>query len=115
MMLVRDGLQIGAWQWALRNSVPLAANASMWGVRESGWPPKQPTQSFRSSIAISKTFGRLSASAAETQDAPTESRMTPAIARNLMTAGQSCERNIWVFQQVETVGCVVGGISLPIA
>src|SRR6056297_2091743 len=55
--LARLGPQMGAWQWALVNSVPRDAKRSMFGVRASGCPPMQPTQSFRSSIAINSTLG----------------------------------------------------------
>ena len=56
--LDRDGLHSGAWQWALVNSVPRAARRSMFGVFACGWPPRQPTQSFRSSMAMNRTLGR---------------------------------------------------------
>src|SRR4051812_35690928 len=55
--LDRDGLQSGAWQWALVNRVPRLARRSMFGVLACGWPPRQPTQSFWSSMATNRTFG----------------------------------------------------------
>ncbi len=36
MMLVREGLQMGAWQWALVNSTPRRASRSIFGVWVSG-------------------------------------------------------------------------------
>lgn len=48
---------MGAWQCAFVKSVPRLANASMCGVLACGCPPRQPTQSLRSSTAISKTLG----------------------------------------------------------
>jgi len=57
MIAVRDGLQDGEGQWALLNKTPLAAKRSMFGVFACGCPPKQPIQSFRSSIEINKMFG----------------------------------------------------------
>ena len=36
MRLLRDGLQSGAWQWALVKSVPRAARRSMFGVFACG-------------------------------------------------------------------------------
>ena len=62
---VRDGLQTGAWQWALVNKVPLAANLSRLGVLTCGWPPRQPIQSFRSSMARNRTLGFVEALANE--------------------------------------------------
>src|SRR5688572_1968075 len=62
--LARDGLHSGAWQWALANSVPRAASASMCGVFACGCPLRQPTQSFWSSIAMNRTFGLAGEAAA---------------------------------------------------
>lgn len=56
MKLVREGLQIGAWQWALVNRTPRSARRSIFGVLASGWPSRQPTQSFKSSTAIISTL-----------------------------------------------------------
>ena len=50
---------MGAWQWALVNSKPRLAKRSIFGVDTCGCPPRQLTQSFRSSIAMNSTFGRL--------------------------------------------------------
>ena len=55
--LARDGLHRGDWQCALRNTVPRAARRSMFGVCACGWPPRQPTQSFKSSMAMKRTLG----------------------------------------------------------
>jgi len=55
--LARDGLQAGAEQCALVKSTPFCARRSRLGVFTSGWPPRQPIQSFKSSIAIKRTFG----------------------------------------------------------
>src|SRR3954470_16176130 len=55
--LDRDGLQSGAWQWALENSVPRRARASMLGVFAWAWPPRQPIQSFWSSMAMKRMLG----------------------------------------------------------
>ena len=38
------------------NSVPRFARASICGVTTSGCPPRHPTQSFRSSMQIMRTF-----------------------------------------------------------
>ena len=38
---VRDGLQTGAWQWALINRVPLLASLSKLGVLTCGCPPNK--------------------------------------------------------------------------
>ena len=54
---VREGLQAGASQWALVKSTPVAAKRSRFGVLDWGCPPRQPTQSLRSSMAMNKTFG----------------------------------------------------------
>ena len=54
----RDGLQTGAAQWALVNNKPRFASRSMFGVLASGWPSRQPTQSFMSSAMIIRTLGR---------------------------------------------------------
>src|SRR5687767_6661786 len=35
----------------------------MFGVRDAGWPPRKPVQSFRSSTAMNRTFGLEGASA----------------------------------------------------
>src|SRR6516164_6269648 len=58
--LEREGLHSGAWQCALVKSVPRRPRRSMFGVTACGWPPRQPTQSFRSSTAMNRTFGRCS-------------------------------------------------------
>ena len=55
--LVREGLHNGAWQWALVKSVPRFASRSMFGVFTCGCPPRQPIQSFWSSMAMNKIFG----------------------------------------------------------
>ena len=55
--LARDGLHNGDWQCALAKSVPRLARPSMFGVLACGWPPRQPIQSFWSSMAMNKTFG----------------------------------------------------------
>ena len=52
--LVRDALHPGALQCALVNNKPRSASLSMLGVTACGWPPKTPTQSFKSSIAIKR-------------------------------------------------------------
>ena len=57
MSAARDGLQTGAAQYALVNSIPFDASRSRFGVLTSGWPPRQPIQSFKSSIAMKRTFG----------------------------------------------------------
>ncbi len=57
MMAVRDGLQAGAGQCALVNNTPVEASRSRFGVCACGWPPRQPTQSLRSSSEINNTFG----------------------------------------------------------
>src|SRR5688572_13615936 len=54
---VRDGLHTGAAQCAFRNSTPLRARRSIFGVRTPGYPPRQPTQSFMSSTERKRTFG----------------------------------------------------------
>src|SRR5262245_39386586 len=64
MTLVRDGLQSGAWQWALVNTIPRAARRSRCGVLTCGCPARHPTQSFRSSMAMKRTLGRVAASVA---------------------------------------------------
>ena len=59
MILVRDGLHIVPWQCAFVNRTPLLASLSIFGVCVSGCPSMHPIQSFRSSTAISRTFGLL--------------------------------------------------------
>ena len=54
---VREGLHSGAAVWAFANKTPSFARSSMLGVFACGCPPRQPTQSFKSSIAMNKTFG----------------------------------------------------------
>src|SRR6185437_11900595 len=79
MMLDRDGLHSGAWQWALRNSVPREARPSMFGVFACGCPPRQPTQSFRSSMAMKRTLGRLEFGSAFAREAPMQISAKSAI------------------------------------
>ena len=67
MMAVRDGLQAGAGQCALVNSIPLSASRSMLGVRAWGWPPRQPIQSFRSSTAMNRMLAGCSLWAIDAQ------------------------------------------------
>lgn len=52
--LVRDALHPGAVQWALVNNSPRSASLSIFGVTACGWPPRTPTQSFKSSTAIKR-------------------------------------------------------------
>lgn len=73
MKLVRDGRQIGAWQWALVNRTPRLASRSILGVDAWGCPRpvrcpacaeaslslRQPTQSLRSSMVMSRTWSRV--------------------------------------------------------
>jgi len=80
--LVREGLQIGAWQWALVNSVPRFASASICGVRACGCPSRQPTQSFKSSMTINSTFG-FSAAAANGRNALLSSTATISMENDL--------------------------------
>src|SRR6478609_8470721 len=53
----REGLQSGAAQWALEKRMPRLARRSMLGDFAWGWPPRQPIQSLRSSIAMKSTLG----------------------------------------------------------
>ena len=55
----RLGAHIGTVLNAAVYRIPCAASRSIWGVFVSGCPARQPTQSFRSSMAIKSTFGRL--------------------------------------------------------
>ncbi len=54
----RDAIQTGTWQCVFRNSIPRCASRSRLGVLTSGFPPRQPIQSLRSSMAIKTMFGR---------------------------------------------------------
>ncbi len=54
---VRDGPQWGDAVWAFMKTVPCAASRSIWGVFVFGCPPMKPTQSFKSSMEIIRTFG----------------------------------------------------------
>lgn len=76
--LARDGLHAGAEQWALVKSTPLLARRSRFGVLTSGCPPRQPTQSFKSSIAIKSTFGLFLAEMAENTIFDKENVAAPA-------------------------------------
>ena len=57
IMAAREGLQSIDGTCAFEKTIPCAANRSMFGVIACGWPPKGPTQSFKSSIAINRTSG----------------------------------------------------------
>ena len=59
MRLAREGLHAGAEQWAFVKRTPLFASLSRFGVFTSGWPPIQPIQSLRSSMAMKSTFSSL--------------------------------------------------------
>jgi hypothetical protein len=52
----RDGPHIGAWLWALRNTVDCSAIRSMFGVNTCS-NPKQLTKLRKSSMAMNSTFG----------------------------------------------------------
>ena len=52
-----EGPQGGAAQCAFVNNTPRFAKASMFGVMACGYPPKTPTQSFRSSTEMNRTLG----------------------------------------------------------
>ncbi len=54
----RQGEHAGAMQCALVNFTLRRANRSMFGVIAWGWPPRNPVQSFMSSMAMNSTFGR---------------------------------------------------------
>src|SRR5678816_2418363 len=60
----REGLQSGAAQWALVNVTPIAASRSIFGVLVCLFRARCPTQWFRSSTGIKRTFG-FSAARAE--------------------------------------------------
>ena len=57
MTLTRDEEQTGTAQCALLKFLPRSASSSMFGVDASGCPPRNPVQSFRSSMLIITTFG----------------------------------------------------------
>ena len=58
LRIARLGQQTGEAVWAFRKAVPRAARRSIFGVWVfPGYPPKKPTQSFRSSTAIKRTLG----------------------------------------------------------
>ena len=61
MMADREGPHAGAAQWAFVNNIPFEASRSIWGVFACELPLSIPVQSFRSSMAINKTFGRVAA------------------------------------------------------
>ena len=62
MIAVRDGLHNGAAQYACSKRTPFSARRSIWGcLLPAGGPPRQPTQSFKSSTARNRTFGRSNA------------------------------------------------------
>jgi len=61
--MARDGEQSGAAQWAFANAIPRFASRSMCGVLTCGCPPRNPTQSFKSSTAMKSTLGRSGACA----------------------------------------------------
>jgi len=73
----RDGRQAGATQCAFVNSIPRPASSSMFGVSAWGCPLRQPIQSLRSSIEMSRTLGGESAIAG-----PLCMTMAQNIARN---------------------------------
>ena len=80
--LARDGLHAGAEQCAFVNSTPRLASRSRFGVLTSGCPPKQPIQSFKSSMAINSTFGLFRVEAAEKAISGNEKTVAP-VAANL--------------------------------
>src|SRR3954467_11063009 len=74
MRAALEGLQTGAAQYAFVKSMPFAASRSMFGVFTSGWPPRQPIQSFRSSTAMKRTFGLLFVAPGRTAEVATAER-----------------------------------------
>src|SRR6185369_17033836 len=62
--LARDGLHIGALQYACWNIMPRFSMRAMFGVRVCGCPPKPATQSFMSSTGMNRTLGRRAAAKA---------------------------------------------------
>src|SRR4051812_2216472 len=82
-MLEREGLQSGAWQCALAKSVPRLASRSMFGVFAWGWPPRQPTQSFRSSTARKRMLGAPLGAASGGESTP------PVVARASQRRGRA--------------------------
>src|SRR5688500_3763864 len=85
MSAARDGLHAGAGQWARVKSMPRFARRSMFGVFACGCPPRQPTQSLRSSTAMKRTLGReppvAAGSAAEAEIGNSTSDKTRATRR----------------------------------
>ena len=57
IMLAREGLHAGAWQYARRKVTPRLASASIFGVSDWACPRRTPTQSFKSSIETMRTLG----------------------------------------------------------
>lgn len=57
--------------WAFTKSVPRLASASMWGVFAWGCPPRHPTQSLRSSIAMKRILGLVPPVVSAVARAPT--------------------------------------------
>jgi len=53
----REGVQIGAWQYAFVKRVPRVNSQSIFGVCACGCLPRHPTQSFKLSIEITRMLG----------------------------------------------------------
>ena len=80
----RDGLQAGAAQCALVNSMPWEDSLSIFGVRACGWPPSTPVQSFRSSMAMKSTLGFWATSLGEgVQETATNTNSVKSILLNI--------------------------------
>src|SRR5688500_19327237 len=95
MRLVRDGLHIGAWQWALVKVTPRAARRSRFGVFACGCPPSGPTQSFRSSTAMKRTLGWSAAATATGGEARNRSaRAAKTIA--MLRLGVTTRHNVYL-------------------
>ena len=59
------------------------ASRSMWGVRACGCPPKAPTQSFKSSMAMKSTLGCGAARSVDAQNTRTMMVMMMAMTPSL--------------------------------
>ena len=97
--LAREGLHSGALPCALANSVLWRARRSRFGVCARGWPPRQPTQSSRSSMAMKRALGFYVAGAPKFRGAPSASARAVRIEarfaiRFISNSGNSVQRTV---------------------
>lgn len=102
MTLTREGEQTGTSQWAFVKLQPRFASSFICGVDARKLPSRNPTQSFKSSMAMNSTLSWFSDSAllASVANDPVNSVAMMAIPIHLFPAsgGEQDLASLWAFE-----------------